>query len=472
MSTAALDLKQLVLNGQDAGRHYADLIDAVQTLTMTETITGASTVTVGLRDPKRQIVTSAALTARSTVVLDRAAFELVKVRKSGALVTATFEGLNVARLRRHTSYRKAAPGTTTRPGFVKTLIGEEPDIRVVTATGATTNLVELARGSGATTRRDAQKEDTWTAAGRILGEIGWRCYEYRGVIYQAPDSWLLAHNGAPYKLSPTLTGVDDIDFDWDTGKPAAGATLYLRAGFHDLTPGTPLDLSGLGAGNGRWLVESIERSPFTTLVTVTAIRAQPTLPEPTEPTAGTAGESGVTAWNGDYTEGIGSGGSNIDDFNVVSVTPIGPGIKGPTGASAEHFVNVALAQKGKPYVYGASGPNAWDCSGFVQWVAAQCGVHVSKPVSNIAQKARDAGATLSIERAAYTRGAIIWRQQGGGARDHIVISIGDGTHTIEAMGSAYGVVVGKIGNGRKWTGAGWVPGIHVTPPATKDLRPG
>jgi peptidoglycan DL-endopeptidase CwlO len=34
----------------------------------------------------------------------------------------------------------------------------------------------------------------------------------------------------------------------------------------------------------------------------------------------------------------------------------------------------ALTQQGKPYVWGAAGPNAYDCSGLVQWAYKQVGV--------------------------------------------------------------------------------------------------
>lgn len=37
-------------------------------------------------------------------------------------------------------------------------------------------------------------------------------------------------------------------------------------------------------------------------------------------------------------------------------------------------VQVARAQIGKPYVWGAAGPNAFDCSGLVMWAWAQVGV--------------------------------------------------------------------------------------------------
>ncbi|MCX7758058.1 MAG: C40 family peptidase [bacterium] len=36
-------------------------------------------------------------------------------------------------------------------------------------------------------------------------------------------------------------------------------------------------------------------------------------------------------------------------------------------------VNLALQQVGKPYIFGAEGPNAFDCSGLVQWAFKRCG---------------------------------------------------------------------------------------------------
>lgn len=37
-------------------------------------------------------------------------------------------------------------------------------------------------------------------------------------------------------------------------------------------------------------------------------------------------------------------------------------------------LQAALTQQGKPYVWGAAGPNAYDCSGLVQWAFKQAGV--------------------------------------------------------------------------------------------------
>lgn len=40
----------------------------------------------------------------------------------------------------------------------------------------------------------------------------------------------------------------------------------------------------------------------------------------------------------------------------------------------QEMVNYAAAQAGKPYEYGAAGPNAFDCSGLVMYVAAHFGI--------------------------------------------------------------------------------------------------
>ena len=46
----------------------------------------------------------------------------------------------------------------------------------------------------------------------------------------------------------------------------------------------------------------------------------------------------------------------------------------PTSPAAAIAVAAALAQLGKPYVFGANGPDAFDCSGLTQWAWAKAGV--------------------------------------------------------------------------------------------------
>jgi cell wall-associated NlpC family hydrolase len=50
------------------------------------------------------------------------------------------------------------------------------------------------------------------------------------------------------------------------------------------------------------------------------------------------------------------------------------GSTGPVAATALAAVRIALAQLGRPYVFGAEGPREFDCSGLVQYAYAHAGV--------------------------------------------------------------------------------------------------
>jgi cell wall-associated NlpC family hydrolase len=50
-----------------------------------------------------------------------------------------------------------------------------------------------------------------------------------------------------------------------------------------------------------------------------------------------------------------------------------PNIKAP-GPAAQTAIDAALSQLGKPYVWGGTGPNGFDCSGLTQWAYAKAGI--------------------------------------------------------------------------------------------------
>ncbi len=128
--------------------------------------------------------------------------------------------------------------------------------------------------------------------------------------------------------------------------------------------------------------------------------------------------------------------------------------------NANDFVAFAQAQAGDKYVFGAApaanidNPSSFDCSGLVQWAAAQVGIKL--PRTSDAQLS--ACVPISIEEASKTRGALIGKR-GSGADGHVVISLGDGRHTIEARGSRYGVVNYLI-PGRGFDAAGLIRGMN------------
>lgn len=490
MSTAQIDLASLQLTGPKGSTLRANVLEALEELTVSQTITGASTVQMTLSDPHRTLLRSGLLSVRTTVIVAGSAYELAQVAKSGPKVTVTFEDIAVAALRLKKGARSVAAGKMSRAQFCTTLIREVGWVKVASAPGAK-SLVQLSRGSGATAATGetvgpggwgnfgststtptpattttttksaaatkADEEDTWTAVTRILGEIDWRVCVIGGVVYLAPDSWLMSHAKKTYALSESSPGVDNIDVDWDVGKPAATATMQVWSGYTDLTVGSPVTLSGMGPGNGSWLVESITRKAHTKLCDVQLIHPQPTLPEPADTGAGLGG--------------IGEGGWG--SFTIPDTAAGGPGTlqvteHGGGGLTiCERFVQYALSANGKPYVWGASGPNSWDCSGLVQWAAGKVGVSLPKPVSSQSKRLR----YIPVQQAIATRGALIFRGMPGvsGSTDHIVISLGNG-YTIEARGKNYGCGIFPL-KGRQFTGAGVIPAI---PPDTtaRDIRGG
>lgn len=50
----------------------------------------------------------------------------------------------------------------------------------------------------------------------------------------------------------------------------------------------------------------------------------------------------------------------------------------PAAAAPSAVVDAARSAIGKPYVWAATGPNAFDCSGLVVWSFAQAGVRVPR----------------------------------------------------------------------------------------------
>jgi cell wall-associated NlpC family hydrolase len=67
----------------------------------------------------------------------------------------------------------------------------------------------------------------------------------------------------------------------------------------------------------------------------------------------------------------GSGGAGSSSGSASPVLPI-PSMTGLTA------LGWASTQMGKPYRWGGTGPNSWDCSGLVQWSFRQAGVRLPR----------------------------------------------------------------------------------------------
>ena len=77
------------------------------------------------------------------------------------------------------------------------------------------------------------------------------------------------------------------------------------------------------------------------------------------------------------------GGSNLPlSPGAVDPKRLPPGFRMPGDPQQRAAVSYALAQVGKPYVWGAKGPNAFDCSGLMQAAWAAAGVPISAGTMN------------------------------------------------------------------------------------------
>jgi cell wall-associated NlpC family hydrolase len=96
---------------------------------------------------------------------------------------------------------------------------------------------------------------------------------------------------------------------------------------------------------------------------------------------------------------------------TVPKTPSAP------NANAQKAVEAALSQLGKPYRWGAAGPDSYDCSGLTQWAWAHA--DVSLPHNSGAQYA----ATPRVARSEWAPGDLLFF---GDPIHHVGMYIGDG----------------------------------------------
>jgi cell wall-associated NlpC family hydrolase len=171
--------------------------------------------------------------------------------------------------------------------------------------------------------------------------------------------------------------------------------------------------------------------------------------------------------------------TDASDFASLLAGASAPGVSSATAAgnptsTATQFLATALAQKGKPYLWGATAqisdpnPKAFDCSELVKWASGRVGVTIPDGANAQYVYVRDHGASMSVDQALHTPGALLFhfghepRDVGDNPSDsHVAISVGDGIHTIEARGHAYGTGIFEATGGRSgfFNYAGMIPGM-------------
>jgi cell wall-associated NlpC family hydrolase len=98
---------------------------------------------------------------------------------------------------------------------------------------------------------------------------------------------------------------------------------------------------------------------------------------------------------------------------VGAPTSSGAGVGSGVGAAA---LRAALGKVGSPYVYGANGPNAFDCSGLVQWAYAQAGIPLPRSTGG------QSGVGTDVSQTDLQPGDIVFFYNGG----HDGLYVGNG----------------------------------------------
>ncbi|MGO9156433.1 C40 family peptidase [Mycobacterium sp.] len=113
-----------------------------------------------------------------------------------------------------------------------------------------------------------------------------------------------------------------------------------------------------------------------------------------------------------------------------------PGFAGLPSADGRAGVAVraALSRLGRPYVWGATGPDQFDCSGLVQWSYAQAGLHLDRTTY---QQINDG---IPVPRSQVRPGDLVFPHAG-----HVQLAIGNNL-VVEAPYSGASVRISPLGS--------------------------
>jgi cell wall-associated NlpC family hydrolase len=123
--------------------------------------------------------------------------------------------------------------------------------------------------------------------------------------------------------------------------------------------------------------------------------------------------------------------------------------RAPRVTLAEHAAQLALAYRGRPYVWGGSGPTGFDCSGFTRFVYGR--VRISLPHSSFAQW--DSG--RPVRRSQLKPGDLVFFA----GLSHVGLYLGDQTF-IHAPHTGTEVSIASLNDG--WYATTYAGAIRVT----------
>lgn len=118
----------------------------------------------------------------------------------------------------------------------------------------------------------------------------------------------------------------------------------------------------------------------------------------------------------------GSNGASGTQFNSSQTPKAG-------GPKVQKLIDAALSKQGTPYVFGAAGPDKFDCSGLVSWALKQAGSNISRMTAEGLHK-HYANASVSKDQLQPGDLVFFWspndRGIPKGQATHVEIYLGDG----------------------------------------------
>lgn len=159
-------------------------------------------------------------------------------------------------------------------------------------------------------------------------------------------------------------------------------------------------------------------------------------PAPTTPSAPPSSSGSTNSGSSGASSSGGSSGSSGGSGSVTSGSS-GSG-SAPALPTNGGVLDYAYSKIGHPYVWGAKGPDAFDCSGFVAWCYRQIGISLPSYTESLY-----AVASARFSPSEAQPGDVLYKP------GHVGISTG-GISCVEAMGTRWGVVESCRGG---WTAA-------------------
>jgi murein DD-endopeptidase len=113
-------------------------------------------------------------------------------------------------------------------------------------------------------------------------------------------------------------------------------------------------------------------------------------------------------------------------------------VPAPSDPQLQHAIVLeALGQVGRPYRYGGTTPEGFDCSGLVQFVYAQAGIQLPRSTKEQYRVGSP------VARDALEPGDLLFYRFDSGPVDHVAIYLGDG-EAVHAPASGRAVIVAGV----------------------------